>query len=150
MIEKDVAMLLKGTHQKITQLMQQKIDEYGLTFGQLHLMILIKKYPDVSQKYLAKEMRFTEGAMSGVVKRLISLSMIDQITLESDMRYKRLVLTDMGQSMINDYKEHVHIKYDDMFAGFNNEELIELNGFLLKINKNLDNINNNETKNIKI
>jgi hypothetical protein len=37
-----------------------------------------------------------------------------------------------------------------MFAGFNNEELIELNGFLLKINKNLDNINNNETKNIKI
>lgn len=149
MIEKDVAMLLKGTHQKITQLMQRKIDEYGLTFGQLHLMMLIKKHPDASQKYLAKEMRFTEGAMSSVVKRLLSINMIDQISLESDMRYKRLVLTDMGQSMIDDYREDIRSKYSDMFVGFSNKELIQLNGFLLKINTNLESMNN-KLDNLKI
>lgn len=141
MTEREVAMQLKGTHQRVTRIMQQKIDEYGLTFGQLHLMMLIEKYPDANQKYLAKEMRFTQGAMSGVVKRLIKLNMLEQIPLELDMRFNRLVLTGNGKSMIEDYKEDLFVKYRNMFIGFSDHELMELSGYLLKINKNLDSMN---------
>ncbi|MBC8590928.1 MarR family winged helix-turn-helix transcriptional regulator [Wansuia hejianensis] len=141
MIETDVALQLKETHQKVVQIMQSKIDEYGLTFGLLHLMILIEKKPNANQKDLAKDMRFTQGAMSVVVKRLLKLDMIKQIPLESDMRFNRLVLTEKGKSMIDDYREHILKKYENMFKGFNNSELIELHDFLLRINQNLDNIN---------
>ena len=146
MVEREVAMQLKGVHQRVGQVMQQKIDEYGLTFGQLHLMMLIEKYPDANQKYLAKEMRFTQGAMSSVVKRLLKLNMLEQVPLELDMRYNRLVITEKGQSMIDDYKEELYIKYRDMFIGFSDDELEELNIYLIKINKNLDGMNksNNE------
>lgn len=141
MIETDVALQLKETHQKVVQIMQSKIDEYGLTFGLLHLMILIEKKPNANQKDLAKDMRFTQGAMSVVVKRLLKLDMIKQIPLESDMRFNRLVLTEKGKSMIDDYREHILKKYENMFKGFNNSELIELHDFLLRINQNLDTIN---------
>lgn len=141
MIETDVAMGLKKTHQWITQLLQHKIDEYGLTFGLLSLAIRIHKNPDASQKELAKQMRFTEGAMSVAVKRLINLNMIEQIPLKSDMRYNRLITTDFGESVIDNYREYVFKKYQDIFEGFNEKELKELDNALSKINKNLEEMN---------
>lgn len=142
MIEKDVAMKLKETYQKISQIMQSKIDEYELTFGLLFIMVLINENPDASQKELAKEMKFTEGAMSSAVKRLLKLNMLKQIPLKSDMRYNRLILTQKGKSMIDDYKDYLFKIQKSMFDGFDHRELIKLHGFILKINENLDNINN--------
>ena len=150
MIEKDVAMQFKEIHQRIAQIMKQKVYEYGIKFGQLHLMMLIDMYPESNQKEIAKEMRFTQGAMSTMVKRLISMKMVEQVPLESDMRYNRLILTEKGQSIIDDYKEDLYIKYRDMFKGFSEEELEELNRFLIKINNNLDSIyKSNNDKNLE-
>lgn len=145
MIQTEVAMQLKRIHKRITGIMQSKIDEYELTFGLLHLMMLIHKNPDANQKDLAKEMRFTEGAMSGSVKRLLNLDMLEQVPLESDMRYNRLLVTPKGKSMIEDCRHHLIKKYEDIFNGFDEDELIQLNNLLLKVNKNLDNMKN--TKN---
>lgn len=142
MLETDVAMQLKETHQKIAQILQHKIDEYGLTFGQLFLTMKIYNNPEASQKELAKQMRFTEGAMSSVVKRLIKLNMLKQVPLESDMRYNRLVVTDLGKTVIEDYKEYVIKIYQDIFKGLNEEEIERLHNALTKINNNLDKINN--------
>lgn len=141
MVEANVVMHLRKTHQKITQIMQKKVDEYGLTFGLLHIVMLIDKNPDANQKELSKEMKFTQGAMSSSIKRLIKLNMIEQIPLEEDMRYNKLVITETGRKMINDYKEHVSIKYKDMFFGFSHDELVEFNVFLTRLNENLDQIN---------
>lgn len=143
MIETDVAMQLKETHQKIGQILQHKIEEYGIPFGLLFLTIRINNNPDSSQKELAEQMRFTEGAMSSAVKRLIKLNMLKQVPLESDLRYNRLVVTELGKSMIDDYKEYVVKKYQDIFVGFNEDELERLQISLLKINKNLDKMNTN-------
>lgn len=145
MIETDVAMKLKEIQQKIIQIMQLKIDKYGLTFGHLHLMRLVDKYPNASQKELAEKMRFTQGAMSIVVKKLLNLNMLEQLTSESDARYKRLVITDKGRAMLNEYIDHINKKYKDMFLGFSEEELVEINDYLTRINENLNRIiaNNN-------
>lgn len=146
MVEREVAMQLRGVHQRVKQIMQYKINDYGLRFGQLHLLMLIEKYPDANQKDLAKEMRFTEGAMSGMVKRLIELSMLEQIPLEKDMRYNRLIITDKGQAMIDDYKEDLLIVYKNLFSGFSEDELMKLNRYLTIINNNLDDIKESKDK----
>ncbi|HEY8362144.1 MAG TPA: MarR family transcriptional regulator [Tissierellaceae bacterium] len=147
MLESDVALQLKATHQKITQLLQYKIDEYGLTFGQLFLIMKILNNPHASQKELAKQMRFTEGAMSVVVKRLISLGILEQEPLQSDMRYNRLVITDLGKNVVKDYQEYVVKVYQDIFEGLSEDELIKLNKLLTKVNNNLDKINKANLKN---
>ncbi|HZK00454.1 MAG TPA: MarR family winged helix-turn-helix transcriptional regulator [Tissierellaceae bacterium] len=146
MIEREVAMQLKGVHQRVKQIMQSKISVYGLRFGQLHLLMLIEKYPDANQKDLAKEMRFTEGAMSVMVKQLIELKMLEQVPLELDMRYNRLVITKKGQAMIDDYQDELLIIYRDLFAGFTDEELVDLNRYLTLINNNLDDMNESNKK----
>lgn len=142
MVETDITIQLKGIYQKITQIMQVKIDEYGLTFGLLHLIMIIEKSPNASQKELAKEMKFTEGAMSSAVKRLLKLNMLEQVSLESDMRYNRLVVTGKGKLMIADYKDYLFKRYKDMFHGFDYEKLEKFYDLLSDLNMNLDSISN--------
>lgn len=126
MFESDVAMQLKEINTRIAQLMQQKINKYDLRIGLLHLAMLVKKYPDKNQKDLAKEMRFTEGAMSHAVKRLIQKNILKQIPLETDMRYNRLEVTQKGENFIKDYESYILKVYKDIFIGFNDDELNEL------------------------
>ncbi|NLW22876.1 MAG: MarR family transcriptional regulator [Tissierellia bacterium] len=139
-MKKEVVMQLKGSYQRISQIMQSKIDEYGLTLGLLFIMHLIEKNPDASQKELANKLKFTEGAMSSAVKRLLELEMVKQIPLERDMRYNRLLLTDKGRSMMDIYQGLLLKIEEDMFDGFDSGELEKLYDYLLKINRNLDNI----------
>lgn len=140
MFETDVAMQMKEINTKLAQLMQQKINEYDLRIGLLHLAMLVKKYPDKNQKDLAKEMRFTEGAMSHSVKRLIKEGILEQIPLETDMRYNRLAVTNKGDKFINDYESYIQQVYKNIFMGFEENELKELDKYLKKINANLEKI----------
>lgn len=140
MFETDVAMKLKATHGKIGQLMQQKINEYDLRFGLLHLAMLVKKYPEKSQKELADQMRFTQGAMSHSVKILMKKDILKQVPLESDMRYNRLVVTERGENFINDYETYITNVYKDIFVGFDQGELKNLDEYLKRINTNIDKI----------
>lgn len=142
MLETDVAMQLKEINTRLAQLMQQKINEYNLRISLLHLAMLVKKYPHMNQKDLAKEMRFTEGAMSHCVKRLIQEDILKQIPLETDMRYNRLVVTKKGEKFIKDYESFIQQVYKSIFMGFEEDELKELDKYLKKINKNLEMIGN--------
>jgi len=140
MIEKNLAIELKVTTQKISNLMQLKFDEYGLTFGLLYLMKLIDSNPKANQKELANMMRFTEGAMSISVKRLMNLGMVEKAQLESDMRYHKLVITDKGREVLYDYQEYLFKIMKDMFEGFSEDELKKLDEFITRVNKNLDKV----------
>ncbi len=151
MVEKDIMVQIKGMHHRIKRVMQQNISDYNLTFGQLRLLLVINKYPDASQKELAEMMKFTQGAMSLAVKRLIELDMIKQVPLELDMRYNRLVVTDKGQSMIDNYEEELEEIDKEMLKGFSDEELEVLSLFLGRINSNLDGMNkSNDEQNLEI
>jgi len=140
MLETNVVMQLKETHNKLTQVMHLKIKEHDLKMGQLHLPILVKKFPEKSQKALAKKMKFTEGAMSHSVKKLIKRGILEQVPLETDMRYKRLVLTKKGENFINEYEQYVTKIYKDIFTDFQENELIMLDKLLKKINKNIEKV----------
>jgi len=141
MIESDVLIQLRETHHKLTQMMQIKLDEDGITPGLLYITILIDENPNASQKELAQAMRFTEGAMSCAVKRLLKLNILEQKALESDLRYNRLVVTEKGREIINRYRDYLFKRYKSIFSGFSNDELVKLRDLLLKINANIDKIN---------
>lgn len=150
MLEANVAMHLRKTQQRLTQMMRGKINEYGLTFRLLHIVMLIHKNPEANQKEIATMMKFTQGAMSTSIKKLTKLNIVEQVPLEEDLRYNKLRITEHGRKVIEDYEEHVRMKYKDLFLGFEEVELTEFNRFLAKINENLDQLEqleNEPTKN---
>lgn len=140
MIERNIALELKVIQQRLSNIMQLKIDDYGLNFGLLYLMKLIDNNPNSNQKELAREMRLTEGAMSISVKRLMKLGMVEKVQLKEDLRYNKLIITDKGRQVLYDYEEYLSKMMKNIFHGFSQDELDKLNEYVYRVNKNLDNI----------
>jgi DNA-binding MarR family transcriptional regulator len=140
MIEQKLILQLKEINQKVLSIMQKKFDEYGLTFGLIYLLMVIMNKPNTTQKELAKEMRFTEGAMSISVKKLMNLNMVEQIQSEHDGRCCMLVVTEKGKTVVEDYKHYLKRILQDIFKGFRQDEMEEMSEFLVKISGNLDQI----------
>lgn len=138
MLEADVALQLRQVHWRLSQMMREKVSEYGLTFRLLHITILIAKNPNISQKELAERMGLTPGAVSMSVKKLIKLGMLKQIPLEEDLRYNRLVVTQRAEAIMKDYEEDVISRYKELFTGFSEHELQVFSSALVKVNANLD------------
>jgi DNA-binding MarR family transcriptional regulator len=141
MIETNAALSLKETQMKLSQIMKQKINEYDLNMGLLHLTILVQKYPGASQKDLASKIKITEGAFSTAVKRLINLDILKQEALEEDLRYNRLIVTQRGKELLNDYQDYIIDVYKEIFIGLDDDELALFNNYLQIINQNLEKIN---------
>mgnify|MGYP001230601328 CR=1 FL=1 len=140
MIEQKLILQFKEINQKLLSIMQKKSHEYDLTFGLIYLLMVIMNKPNTTQKELAKEMRFTEGAMSISVKKLIKLKMVEQIQSQFDARCNTLAVTEKGRAVVEDYKHYLKGIFQDVFKGFNQNELEEMSELLMKMNGNLDQI----------
>lgn len=140
MFEKDISVTLRKTQQKLIDLNRQKIEQANLSFRLFHILVLIKEQPEWNQKDLAKAMKLTQGAISGSIKRLLNLEMIMQVPLEEDNRYNRLVVTDKGYQVIDDFESDVNRRYVDMFDGFSADDLRQFNAYLNQLNSNLETI----------
>lgn len=64
------------------------------------------------------------------------------------MRYNRLEVTKKGENFIKDYERYILKVYKDIFIGFNDDELNELDIYLKRINSNLEKISDEEIENI--
>lgn len=146
MLEADVASNLRKTHQRLNYMLREKVGEYKLTFRLLHILIRIESKPEANQNQIAKELKFTKGAMSGYVKRLIELGMLEKRSSTQDQRCNRLGITDYGQNILDDYEEEVRSRYKDIFIGFSSEELAAFDASLTKINHNLKKLGLEENK----
>ena len=139
MIQTEIVSQIKEIYHKFSQLLQTKIDEDGLTLRLLLLTMRISNNPESNQKELANEMRITQGAMSSSVNQLIKLEMLEQIPMESDMRYNKLMVTQKGQFLIDTHKDYLIDILKNVFFGFNEGELMQLNQLLIRVNDNLSN-----------
>lgn len=148
MFEKDISVTLRKTQQKLNDLNRQKIAEANLSFRLFHILVLIKEHDEWNQKDLAKAMKLTQGAISGSIKRLLNLEMITQVPLEEDNRYNRLVVTEKGLQVIEDFEADVNHRYVEIFDGFSETDLMTFNAYLNQLNSNLETIENKKKEGV--
>ncbi len=141
MIEVDVTIAFKKTHRRISDIMHRKIKEYNLTFRLFHILKLIREFPEANQKDLAVKMQLTQGAISGSIKRLLELEMINVVPMEHDNRYNKLELTQKGNQVLEDYYDALSARFKMMFNDFDEDDFIAFDKALKKLNKNIDEIN---------
>lgn len=139
MIQTDIAYQIKEIFHKFSQLLQTKLDEDGLTLRLLLLTMRINNNPEFNQKELAKELRITQGAMSSSITQLIKLEVVEQIPYETDMRYNRLMVTQKGKNLIDRHEDRLFFILKSVFTGLNDDELVQLNKLLVRVNDNLKN-----------
>lgn len=137
MLEKEIAMSLRRTNKYLGNILKEQIEESNLSFRLFNMLVLIRKDPTISQKEMATNLKLSQGAISGSIKRLLSKGYLIVEPLESDNRYKRLVLSDEAIAIVDKNKKLLDEKFIQICAGFTDTERELLNDLLARMGDNL-------------
>ena len=89
------------------------------------------------QKELSKRLRISPASVTAALKALEKQGCIVREAQESDMRRKRIRITDKGREVALRYKE-VFTEVDEaMYRGFSDEELRAVSAYFERITRNL-------------
>ncbi|MBQ7499593.1 MAG: MarR family transcriptional regulator [Clostridia bacterium] len=127
----------------VDQLHRNRIDknmqELGILRNQhMILMYIARKGADASQAAIAKDFGISPAAVTLSIKNLEKSGYIKRTADETDSRRNKLTLTEKGVHLTEETADRFDSVDRAMFAGFSDEELGELDGYLKRIISNLD------------
>ena len=118
------------------------LDKYGVRdFGHPFVLCLLEHCGGeegfVMQKELAKRLRLPPATVTAALKALEKQGCIVRESEESDMRRKRIRVTEKGREVAQRYV-NVFTEVDEaMYKGFSPEELEAVSGYFKRITENL-------------
>jgi len=118
------------------------LDKHGVKdFGHPFILFLLENCGEDGsfemQKELSKRLRISPASVTAALKALEKQGCIVREAQESDMRRKRIRITDKGREVALRYKE-VFTEVDEaMYRGFSDEELRAVSAYFERITRNL-------------
>lgn len=123
----------------IERILNQELSEFDITFTQATVIgfLNLNKNRDICQKDIELALGLTHPTMSSILSRLQEKELIFTEPLESDRRYKKIVLTDKSSGLTEILKNKISQISDRVFDGMSEEEIEILEGFMIRL---IDNI----------
>lgn len=117
--------------------MHNMLKDSGVYFGQPPILDFLEKNGECTQNELAKALGVSPASIAVSVKRMQKNGVVEKTADGNDLRCNRISLTEKGRELTTE----MHRKFDlidkMMFAGFDNEELVQLKMYLDRICNNL-------------
>ena len=104
----------------------------------LHYMIVEKDRGDIFPKDLEEFLGIKGSSVTSLINNLEQGGYLRRESLESDGRYKKLVLTDKTKGMQEDILKRVYDYMHSMFVGIPEEHLKIFESVILQMTKNAD------------
>lgn len=131
----------EGNFKKLTQLHRSRLYRVclskGLFVGQPALLLAIRELGNCSQTELAAALDVTTPSVAVSVKRLEKGGLISKEINENDNRYNRIALTRKGLKTALKCEKVFSCINEKMFTGFSEQEMTQLNDFLMRMTNNL-------------
>ena len=108
------------------------------SFFQYHLLNLLIKMPNLTQKELASFLHITPATLSVRIQRLEKLELVVRKCDKDDKRIQHLEVTKKGQEMANMAQKHFQTMVLKMFNGFSVEEVQAMICFMQRIEDNIN------------
>ena len=117
--------------------MQSYLDETGVYQAQHRLLMIISRWPNLSQKKLAETMEVSTATIAVSLKKLEKAGLITKTMDETDNRLNRIVITDRGNQVVKHSKQIFQSTEKRVFEGFTEEEKSTLTDFMERLHTNL-------------
>lgn len=118
-------------------ILERELNKTGVYRSQHQLLMLIAGNPNASQKEIARLCRVSTATVAVSLKKLEQGGYIRRLVDASDNRCNQLTVTEKGQNVVTKSTSYFRKVEDQMFAGFSEEEMDTLRGFLIRICHNL-------------
>ena len=119
-------------------LLEHYLNKDGLYRVQHQLLMCVYKYPDASQKELARIQNVSTAAVAVTLKKLEKGGYVGRIVDRDDNRYNRIRITEKGRKEVERSIDLFKRVEKGMFAGFSSEEKECFYSCLQKLSGNLE------------
>lgn len=123
----------------IERILNQEMAELDITYTQATVIGYLDRNQasEICQKDIEHGLGLTHPTVSSILNRLEEKKLIRTEPLESDRRYKKIVLTNKSSSMATAIKEKIGKITEQIFAGQSEEEIEKLSSVISKLIKNI-------------
>ncbi len=115
----------------------QAVVDIGVTRSQWTVIAVIARRPDATQREIAEVLEMSEAAAGRLIDRLCVDGLLERRPKEDDRRAYCINLTDASTAILDKISsvaaEHERV----VFAGFSDEDLEKLDGYLSKLAANI-------------
>lgn len=137
---KDIVMRFEKLHLFRRILLQKSLD-YPLYPGQLHLLEFVSNHAGCTQTEVAEHLMISPASVALSTKRMEKSGLLEKRIDSSNLRYKRLYVTERGSNLSIRCRETMDGMDEVMFQGLGNDDLNKLVNTLDKLLKNLTDSN---------
>lgn len=115
----------------------QSVVSIGVTRSQWTLIAVIARRPAVTQREIAEVLEMSEAAAGRLVDKLVAEGFLARQQKEDDRRAYCIHLASKAEAVLEKISEIANEHEKTVFAGFSDEELKALDGYLSRITANI-------------
>ena len=135
-MDRDINDYFREITQSIYQLLDSKLEKYGVVKGQAQLLLIIRDNEGCTQKDLANYFNVKYSSMSERISKLENSGLIKRIHEDGNFKNNRIYITKEGRVVSTQCRKILKEFEKTLFAGFSKKEIAQLESMLLKLIEN--------------
>lgn len=127
-LDNQLCFSLYAASREVIKTYKSQLDKYGLTYTQYIAMLVVWEYEKITVKEMGQKLHLDSGTLTPVLKKLLSMELVDKYRDKDDDRVVIVEVTEKGRKMkdeIIDVPEKMYCK-----LGNNIEDAVELKRLL--------------------
>ena len=127
-LDNQLCFSLYAASREVIKTYKPQLDKYGLTYTQYIAMLVVWEYEKITVKEMGQKLHLDSGTLTPVLKKLLSMELVDKYRDKDDDRVVIVEVTEKGRKMkdeIIDVPEKMYCK-----LGNNIEDAVELKRLL--------------------
>ena len=127
-LDNQLCFSLYAASREVIKTYKPQLDKYGLTYTQYIAMLVVWEYEKITVKEMGQKLHLDSGTLTPVLKKLLSMELIDKYRDRDDDRVVIVEVTEKGRKM----KEEIIEVPEKMYCKFgkNIEDVVELKRLL--------------------
>ena len=127
-LDNQLCFSLYAASREVIKTYKPQLDKYGLTYTQYIAMLVVWEYEKITVKEMGQKLHLDSGTLTPVLKKLLSMELIDKYRDKNDDRVVIVEVTEKGRKM----KEEIIEVPEKMYCklGKNIEDVVELKRLL--------------------
>ena len=127
-LDNQLCFSLYAASREVIKTYKPQLDKYGLTYTQYIAMLVVWEYEKITVKEMGQKLHLDSGTLTPVLKKLLSMELIDKYRDKEDDRVVIVEVTEKGRKM----KEEIIEVPEKMYCKFgkNIEDVVELKRLL--------------------
>ena len=127
-LDNQLCFSLYAASREVIKTYKPQLDKYGLTYTQYIAMLVVWEYEKITVKEMGQKLHLDSGTLTPVLKKLLSMELIDKYRDKEDDRVVIVEVTEKGRKM----KEEIIEVPEKMYCKFGKsiEDVVELKRLL--------------------